>query len=114
MTIDDTTNVTFLGQSLGTPAAILRRAGFPVETGHLPYDVRSNQFLGKLDHQLNVNDSLTARVNWATDLNENIEPFGGNVARSRGAVLNSEDSMFARLAPVGALRPGSSTSCDSR
>jgi hypothetical protein len=94
VTIDDTTNVTFLGQSLGTPAAILRRAGFPVETGHQPYDLRSNQFLGKLDHQLS-NGTLSARFNWADDLNENIEPFGGNVARSRGAVLNSDDNMLA-------------------
>ena len=38
---------------------------------------------------------MTARINWANDLNENIEPFGGNVARSRGAVLESDDLMFA-------------------
>ena len=95
VTIDDTNNVTFLGQNFGTPAAILRRAGFPIETGHVPYDIRSNQFLGKLDHQLNSSHSLTARINWANDFNENIEPFGGNVARSRGAVLESEDLMFA-------------------
>ena len=91
VTIDDTNNVTFLGQNFGTPAAILRRAGFAIETGHVPYDIRSNQFLGKVDHQLNPSNSLTARFNWANDLNENIEPFGGNVARSRGAVLDSED-----------------------
>jgi hypothetical protein len=28
-------------------------------------------------------------------LNENIEPFGGQVARSRGALLDSSDSMLA-------------------
>ncbi len=95
VTIDDTNNVTFLGQNFGTPAAILRRAGFAIETGHVPYDVRSSQLLGKVDHQLNTSHSLVARINWADDLNENIEPFGGNVARSRGAVLNSEDLMFA-------------------
>ena len=95
VTIDDTNNVTFLGQNFGTPAAILRRAGFAIETGHVPYDIRSNQFLGKIDHQLNPSHSLSARINWANDLNENIEPFGGNVARSRGAVLESEDLMFA-------------------
>ncbi len=103
MTIDDTNNVTFLGQNFGTPAAILRRAGFAIETGHVPYDVRSNQFLGKVDHHLNPSNSLTARINWANDFNENIEPFGGNVARSRGAVLESEDLMFA----LSHLRVGS-------
>ena len=95
VTIDDTNNVTFLGQSFGTPAAILRRAGFQVETGNVPYDVRSNQFLGKVDHQVNASNALTARINWADDFNENIEPFGGNVARSRGAVLESDDLMVA-------------------
>ena len=95
VTIDDTNTVNFLGQNFGTPAAILRRAGFAIETGNVPYDIRSNQFLAKIDHQLNSGNSLTARINWANDLNENIEPFGGNVARSRGAVLKSEDLMFA-------------------
>jgi hypothetical protein len=95
VTIDDSNVVTFLGEALGTPAAILRRAGFPIETGHVPYRIRSNQFLGKADHQLNANNTMTARFNWANDLNENIEPFGGNVARSRGAVLDSQDVMFA-------------------
>ena len=95
VTIDDTNNVSFLGQNFGTPAAILRRAGFTVETGHVPYDLRSNQFLAKLDHQVNPSNTLTARINFANDFNENIEPFGGNVARSRGAVLESNDKMFA-------------------
>ena len=95
VTIDDTNSVTFLGQNLGTPAAILRRAGFEILTGNVPYDIRSNQFLGKIDHALNETNSLTARMNWADDFNENIEPFGGNVARSRGAVLESDDLMFA-------------------
>ena len=44
---------------------------------------------------MNPSHSLTARINWANDLNENIEPFGGIVARSRGAVLESDDLMFA-------------------
>ena len=47
VTIDGTNNVTFLGQNYGTPAQILGRAGFLVETGHVPYDIRSNQVAGK-------------------------------------------------------------------
>jgi hypothetical protein len=61
----------------------------------VPYRVQSDQFLGKVDHQLNPGNALSLRFNWAKDLNENIEPFGGIVARSRGAVLNSHDTMFA-------------------
>ncbi len=95
VTIDDTTPVTYAGQNFGTAAQILRNAGFPVQTGNAPYRVQSSQFLGKVDHSLNRNNLLTTRFNWAKDLNENIEPFGGIVARSRGAVLNSHDLMFA-------------------
>jgi hypothetical protein len=95
VTIDDTTPVTYAGQNFGTAAQILRNAGFPVQTGNSPYRIESNQFLGKLDHSLNVNNLVTARFNWAKDLNENIEPFGGIVARSRGAVSDSHDVMFA-------------------
>jgi hypothetical protein len=95
VTIDDTTPVTYAGQNFGTAAQILRNAGFPVQTGNAPYRIHSSQFLGKVDHSLNPNNLLTTRFNWAKDLNENIEPFGGIVARSRGAVLNSHDVMFA-------------------
>jgi hypothetical protein len=93
--IDDATVVTLAGQPLGTSAQILRNAGFVVETGHVPYRIRSNQFLGKIDHQLNAQNSLSGRFNWASNLNENIEPFGGIVARSRGAALDSSDVMGA-------------------
>jgi hypothetical protein len=95
VTIDDTTPVTYAGQNFGTAAGILRNAGFPVEIGNAPYRVQSSQFLGKIDHTLNASNVLTGRFNWAKDLNENIEPFGGIVARSRGGVLNSHDVMFA-------------------
>ncbi len=95
VTIDDTNIVTLAGQPLGTPAAILRRSGFPVETGNVPFAVKSNQLLAKLDHQVKPEHALTLRLNWAGELNENVEPFGGLVARSRGAVLDSTDVMVA-------------------
>ena len=97
VTIDDQTPVRHpvLPIPIGTPAQILRSAGFPVDTGNVPYDVRSNQFLAKIDHQLSQSQSLAVRFNAANDVNENIEPFGGQVARSRAAVLDSRDLMFA-------------------
>jgi hypothetical protein len=61
----------------------------------VPYDVRSNQFLMKVDHQFSPNNSLYGRVNYADNYNENIEPFGGIVAKSRAAVLDSRDWMAA-------------------
>jgi len=98
VTIDDETPIRHPVLSsviLGTPASILRRAGFPVDTGNVPYDVRSSQFLAKVDHQLGDGQSVAFRLNAADDVNENIEPFGGQVARSRAAVLDSRDLMFA-------------------
>ena len=45
VTIDDTTPILLSGQPIGTVAGILRGAGFPVETGQVPYAVKSNQLL---------------------------------------------------------------------
>jgi TonB dependent receptor-like, beta-barrel len=79
----------------GTPAQILRKAGFVVDTGNVPYDLVLNQFLAKGDLQLAPTHSVSLRFNTATELNENIEPFGGLVARSRAAALDSTDVMGA-------------------
>ena len=65
--------------------------------------VKSDSFLAKLDHHLNPNWQLAFRYNYADGLNENIEPWGGLVARSRGAVLDSRDHMFS-VAQTAVLR----------
>jgi hypothetical protein len=57
----------------------------------VPYAVRSKAFLTKIDHQWMPARSLALRANYASLLNENIEPFGGIVARSRGAVQDRKD-----------------------
>jgi hypothetical protein len=97
VTIDDRTviNHPFLGTPLGTAAQILRTAGFPIDTGNVPYDVKSTQFLSKVDHQINQDQSLVFRFNTSDALNENTEPFGGITARSRAAALDADDYMFA-------------------
>ena len=74
---------------------LLRGAGFPVETGNVRYERNSTQVLAKIDHQLAVNNNLSVRFNWADDLNDNIEPWGGIVAKSAGAFLDSRDFMVA-------------------
>lgn len=74
-----------------TAAALLNAAGFPVELGNVPYKVESSEYLAKIDHQWSQSHNLTARVNYAKILNENIEPFGGIIARSRGAVQDRKD-----------------------
>jgi hypothetical protein len=98
VTIDDRTlirNPLNPDQVFGTPAQILRNAGFPVDTGNVPYRMAANQFLAKADLHPAPAHSVSIRVNAATELNENIEPFGGLVARSRAAALESTDVMVA-------------------
>jgi Carboxypeptidase regulatory-like domain/TonB dependent receptor-like, beta-barrel len=76
-------------------ADVLNRAGFPVTTGANPYDVKQTQFLTKIDHQWNPNASMVVRGNYSDITNENVEPFGGLVARSRGAVRLVTDYSFS-------------------
>jgi hypothetical protein len=66
-------------------AAVLRTNGFPIELGNVPYDVKTTELLGKIDHQWRPNHYLVLRGNFADTTNQNIEPFGGITARSRGA-----------------------------
>ena len=105
VTIDDR-NVVMLGPTaLGTPKQILERAGFVVETGNVPYTVKGNQFLAKVDQQLTESQNLAVRFNYADAFNENIEPWGGQTARSRGASLDSTDYMAAAShTKVGGMR----------
>lgn len=72
-------------------AAALNAAGFPVELGEVPYELSDEQYLAKIDQQWSPTESLSARFNYAKRLNENIEPFGGITARSRGALQDRKD-----------------------
>jgi hypothetical protein len=76
-------------------AALLNANGFPVQLGNVPYAVKSKEFLAKVDHQWRPAHSLAVRANYASLLNENIEPFGGITARSRGAAQNRKDWALA-------------------
>ena len=66
-------------------ASTLGAAGFPVETGLVPYDQNRGELVVKGDHYWKPAHSLTVRVHVADLMNENYVPFGGLVARSRGA-----------------------------
>jgi outer membrane receptor protein involved in Fe transport len=78
-----------------TAAALLRTAGFPVELGNVPYTVEAQEFLAKLDHQWTGSNNFSLRANYAKLFNENIEPFGGITARSRGAAQDRKDWALA-------------------
>jgi len=74
-----------------TAAALLNAAGFPVELGTVPYEVTSQEYLAKIDHQWSPMHNFVGRANYAKLFNENIEPFGGIVSRSRGAAQDRKD-----------------------
>jgi hypothetical protein len=74
---------------LGTTASILHDAGYEFETGNVPFDVRSTQVFGRVDHQADESNHLTARFMSSYGLNEDDQPFGGLVAKSRAAALDS-------------------------
>jgi hypothetical protein len=76
-------------------ATLLRQNGFAVGTGNVPYVRNGNQLLAKIDHALAADQQLTLRVNLGSLLDENIEPWGGLVARSSGALLESRDATVA-------------------
>jgi hypothetical protein len=72
-------------------AAVLNRAGFPVTPGANPYDFNDTLLLGKVNHYWSTDHNLAVRGNYSHRKNENIEPFGGLIARSRGAVQLRSD-----------------------
>ena len=39
-------------------ATVLRANGFPVELGHVPYEIRTTDVLGKIDHQFSPTSAL--------------------------------------------------------
>jgi Carboxypeptidase regulatory-like domain len=63
-------------------AAILRGAGFPIVTGHVPYPVTSNAAVFKIDHNISLGQALTLRYNYGDGYNGNTETWGGLVAES--------------------------------
>lgn len=68
-----------------------------MEIGNVPYRVEADQVLAKVDTEFSPAHRLTIRFNWAAVLDENAEPWGGQVARSRGAYLDARDVMGAAL-----------------
>jgi hypothetical protein len=66
-------------------AAALEGAGFPVELGTVPYQGGSKSALARIDHRFSPDHRLTVRGHLSKRTNENVEPFGGIVARSAGA-----------------------------
>jgi hypothetical protein len=82
------TNFVTIGSGV---AASLEHAGFPVELGGVPYGARTRTALAKLEHVLAPEHRVTLRAHISVRENENVEPFGGIVARSHGAEQQRTD-----------------------
>jgi hypothetical protein len=91
VSIDDRVEVShpFAPISLGTAAGILARAGFPIETGNVPFPVRTTMALFKVDQVFDNAQRLSIKLHVADRLDGNSQPFGGLVARSRGGELKN-------------------------
>jgi hypothetical protein len=61
--------------------------GFPVDVGQVSYRYESDQVLAKVDTRVDAKHQLSLRFNWSNLLDENSQPWGGLVARSRGGSL---------------------------
>lgn len=70
----------------------IEAAGFPIETGALPYRYWNNNFSARVDHLFDPNNTVTARLSHAGYKNENQEPWGGLLAKSRGGFLDFSDT----------------------
>ncbi len=66
-------------------ASTLDLAGFPVQTGLVPYEQGLSELVVKGDHYWRPAHSLSVRLQVADLMNENYVPFGGLTAASRGA-----------------------------
>ncbi len=72
-------------------AASLEAAGFQIALGSVPYAQGTWSALAKVDHTFTPNHRVTLRGHLSDRSDENIEPFGGIVARSHGAVQLRRD-----------------------
>jgi hypothetical protein len=83
-------------------AAVLGKQGLRVELGDVPYQVRANHALVKLNHQWTPRSTLVMRGSMSNATDENAEPWGGIVAKSAGGVQVRKD-WFASLAQTDVL-----------
>ncbi|MCK6683654.1 MAG: TonB-dependent receptor [Thermoanaerobaculia bacterium] len=70
---------------------LLRSKGFEVENGNVPYILRSDALVAKIDHQFSPSHIFTLRGNWSKGKDENAQAWGGLVAKTAGGFRDSED-----------------------
>ena len=115
VTIDDTTPVHPVRPAdSARPPASCARPDSRSRPATCRTQVKSEPAAGRRSiTSLGDESAVTVRYNYADGLNENIEPWGGLVARSRGAVARQHRPHVRRVAHGGAVDRQWSTSCDS-
>lgn len=83
--------VTISDQAIGS----LNRLGFPTQNGDVPFEQVNNSFLLSTRSQLNNKNTLSLRYNFSRGKDENLQPFGGLVARSTGGIGLLRDDAIA-------------------
>ncbi|KAA0255618.1 MAG: TonB-dependent receptor [Acidobacteria bacterium] len=71
--------------------ALIRSRGFEIENGNVPYRVRGDSLVVKLDHAFDQSNAVVARGNWSEGLDENQLRWGGLIARSGGGARETRD-----------------------
>ena len=83
--------VTISDQAIGS----LKRLGFPTENGDVPFEQVNNSLLLSARSQLNSKNTLSLRYSFSRGKDENLQPFGGLVARSTGGIGLLRDDAIA-------------------
>lgn len=82
----------------------LKRLGFPTDNGDVPFEQINNSLLLSIKSQLNSKNTLSLRYNFSRGKDENLQPFGGLVARSTGGIGILRDDAIA-VSNVAVLSP---------
>jgi hypothetical protein len=75
--------------------ASIRRVGFPLSNGAIPFSLGTTTVLGRIDAKLSTNDSLYVRYNGGFTFNGAFEPFGALIADTNSGKQNLRDNSFA-------------------
>ncbi|MEW6729722.1 MAG: TonB-dependent receptor [Acidobacteriota bacterium] len=75
--------------------ASLRRQGFDVRNGPVPFSLGQTSFFGRVDFKLSPSDTLYLRYNGGFNYNGAIETFGGLIAETAGGLQKVDDNSFA-------------------
>jgi hypothetical protein len=73
----------------------IRKLGLTANNGPAPFSENSSRFLTRADFQINSNDRLTVRYNYAGVYNGALQTFGGGRDSSAAGILNLNDNTIA-------------------